>query len=526
MSITVLLPPETILNVSSNAEGSTAIVRRLSDAAGSAQRQSANKLLFPNINLNELCSTSIGPFSEQRRYLIDNIVGDITYTTELIKLNYNNLSSGVYEGGAVTIDSGDSTKFDIAAGKGVIMDSYTDPENPVVVRVSWPAITGIDTQFIAADFTSYVGIDRGGNVNQFVGPVSPVDKRDNVILAVLVHTSGTNLESVGEFNTPAYDVANNTADLANAIGFINIEGNRFKADGTDLKLARTSGSSFALGGNFLDSRKSPNIIDNDAISGPELFKPYRNGSYDSEGNPTGYNIDFPLTTSIDPDRFDDGTGTLQTMSGNQRFQIQRIYAGVLNDDVIVAYGQNTYRRMDDALASIDIETYQMNPVLRDTLLRGFLIVRRGTTDLSDTDDARFVAADKFGQVAAEGAQLTIPNGIDTVTSSPKTSDFTVNFNKAYRIDNSSGAVTGTLAEATGDMIGMVCECWIMSNPFTNNITFEAPTEASIINGVSAGVGQLVNGVVSAASTGYVKISITIIDENEYLISGLSSVVAV
>ena len=66
----------------------------------------------------------------------------------------------------------------------------------------------------------------------------------------------------------------------------------------------------------------------------------------------------------------------------------------------------------------------------------------------------------------------------------------------------------------------------MSNPFTNNITFEAPTEASIINGVSAGVGQLVNGVVSAASTGYVKISITIIDENEYLISGLSSVVAV
>jgi hypothetical protein len=512
MSITVLLPPETILNVSSNAEGSTAIVRRLSDAAGSAQRQSANKLLFPNINLNELCSTSIGPFSEQRRYLIDNIVGDITYTTELIKLNYNNLSSGVYEGGALSVNSGDNTKFDIVAGKGIIMDNYTDPENPVVVRVEWPAFTAQTTEYLATDFTSYVVIDKGGNVVQFNGDIDAVNRRDYIVLGLLVHTGNSFLENVSNFPTIGYDAVNVLNDLSAALGLVNISGNLFSANATDLELAKSAGQSFRVGNNFTNSVKSPNITNDSALSAPFLFKPYQDGT----GN---FTIDFPLTQDVDPANYDDGSGTLG-LAGNN-WQIQRIFYDSANDDVIVAYGQNIYANLGLALAAINAESFVKNPVLKDAMLRGFLVIRGNCTDLSDTSRARFFGADKFGQVPAEGSQLTVPAGFLTTSTALKTGTFTANWDKAYRVDNSGGAVTANLVAATEADIGRVCECWVLDDATTNTVTFVAPNTDSTING-QASVGAAVAKGVSSGSQSYRRVTVRVIDTDTYLIDGIDS----
>lgn len=515
MSIVIALEAETVLTVAADSTGS-AILRRLSNVPG--QPRGSNDLEFQSINLGNSATLQIGPFSTPRRYLLDSIIEGISYSYKKTKLNYNNLSTGVYEGGDLIINGSDNTKFDISAGKGAILDNYTDPEKPVVTRIEWPAFTAQTPEFIASTFTSYVAIDRGGNVVQFSGTINEENRRDYLILGLLVHTGNTNVESVSSFVNPGYDIANNLGDLSAAIGLVNITGNVFSADSTNLEIAKTAGTAFRLGGNFQDSRKSPNIATSDALSAPLLFKPYRDGS-------GGFTIDFPLTSSIDPDRYDDGSGTLATKPNNGRWSINRIFLDPINDNVIVQYGQNTYRNDDLALAAIQTETFEINPVLKDALLRGFLLVRKGATDLSNTNRALFIAADKFGQVPAQGAQLPYSNGIATVTSAPKSSDFTINLNKAYQVDNSSGSVTGTLAEATEDEIGKVCECWIQDDASINNFILEAPTESSIINGVSAGVGQLVRATVSSLNLNYKKISVTVIDVDTYLIDGVDSIVA-
>lgn len=179
--------------------------------------------------------------------------------------------------------------------------------------------------------------------------------------------------------------------------------------------------------------------------------------------------------------------------------------------------------INGGLLSINTESFSKNPVLDDTNLRAFLVVRKDCTDLSDTSKAVFVNADKYGQVAAEGASFNIPSGIATVTSTAKTSNFNVNLNKAYRIDNSSSAIQGTLAAADDDHVGCIAECWIMSSPATNSVTIRGQNDTDTINGVTGTASNPAVATFNSATTGYKMFRVTVIDENEYLIDSPDSV---
>lgn len=505
MSITLNLDPETILNITTDSLGS-AVLRRLANSAG---EQSANTPEFTAITLNSSCTFSLGPFSNSRRYLLDNIVEGVTYNFEATRLNYNNLSTGVYTGGQLSVNGGDNTKFDIAAGSGAILDNYTDPENPVVTRITWPAFTAQTPEYLATAFTSYVAIDRGGNITQFTGEIDATNRRDYIVLGLLVHTGNSFLENVSNFPTIGYDAVNTLNDLASAIGLVNISGNVFSANASDLELAKSAGQSFRVGNNFANSTKSPNITNDSSLSAPFLFKPYQDGT----GN---FTIDFPLTQDVDPANYDDGSGTLASADNN--WQIQRIFYDSANDDVIVAYGQNIYANLGLALAAINTEAFVKNPVLKDAMLRGFLVVRGNCTDLSDTSRARFFGADKFGQVPAEGSQVTVPAGFLTTSTALKSGTFTVNLDKAYRIDNGSGAVTANLVAATEADVGRTCECWVLSDALVNTVTFVTPNTDSTINGQAASGANVAIAVVNTALS-YRRITIRIIDTNTYLIDG-------
>jgi hypothetical protein len=245
-----------------------------------------------------------------------------------------------------------------------------------------------------------------------------------------------------------------------------------------------------------------------------MFKPYQDGSGD-------FKLDFPLTQNIDPTKYDDGSGTLAASS--TKWQIQRIFYDSANDDVIVAYGQNIYNTSSAALANIHTESFTRNPVLKDTLLRGFLIIRGTCTDLSDIGTAKFYAADKLGQVPAEGSQVSLPAGYLDTSTALKSTSFTINLNKAYRIDNSAGAVTGTIATTTDDDVGKVCECWIIDDASTYNVIFQAPNDTDTINGVTGTASNPPFATASSANSSYRRVTIRVIDQGVYLIDNIDSV---
>lgn len=507
--LTINLPQERTLDITNISTG-TIKIKRLSNQPGDLRE--ADSPLYADVDLAPSSNVRVGPYTEGQRYVIVGPQEAYTYTIGYEPLSHNHQGTGLINGGLLSINA-DPTKFDISAGKGTIVDNYTDPENPSILHVEWPELTGITPTFLSSAIVSFVGLDTGGNVAQFVGTITEAERRDYIIIGILVHTQGIVVEGVAFFPYPSYDQAHALIDLTDVMGPINKTGNKFSANGSSLELSKNAGELHRIGINWQNSQKVPNTISVPAETTPNFFLSYQDGSGSFKG--------FERDTEIDPTKYDDGSGTLATITGN-KWQVMRIYLAA-NFDVIVSPGQVTYTSKNNALQAINTETFNKNPVLDDTNLRCFLVVRSNATDLSDTSKAVFVNADKYGQVAAEGAAFNIPNGIATVTSTPKTSTFNVNFNKAYSIDNSSGAVNGNLTEASADKVGQVCECWITDNTATNNVTLTGFNDTDTINGVTGTAGNPPVATFNASTSNYKKVSVTIIDENTYLVDGADSV---
>ncbi len=73
----------------------------------------------------------------------------------LFNIVRSNVSTGLLKGGEITINGGDNTKLDIAAGSGFIVDN-TDPENITVFDVSWDAKVAVTPEFLATNSSSFI----------------------------------------------------------------------------------------------------------------------------------------------------------------------------------------------------------------------------------------------------------------------------------------------------------------------------------------------------------------------------------
>ena len=392
VGLTVSLEAEDVLTIT-NTSTDVVTVRRSSNTPGLTRDSST--ALFNNISIQPGIRVEIGPFTSNKRYVIDSAINNFTHSVRKEKLSYNHQGTGVLTGGLITVNSGDNTKWDLSAGIGTVVDNYTDPENPNVVHVEWPAYTALDTDFLNTDFVSFVTVDINGNIGQQDTRLDGEERRDLIALGLLIHSNLTNLTGTYTKMIPGYDQAHALVDLSDALNIVNKSGNIYSANGANLKVDKSAGKTYFLGGNYASSSKSPNISTDPSSSGASFFDSYRNG--------TGGWAPSSLVSVIDPTKYDDGSGTLSTMAGIQNFQIMRIFYAPNIDDTIIAYGQQVYLKMADAMANLNGEIFEQNPVLDDTILRGYLIVNRTATDLTDTTKAKFIALDKLGGSAAGGS---------------------------------------------------------------------------------------------------------------------------
>lgn len=302
------------------------------------------------------------------------------------------ISTGVIDGGEVTVNGGDNTKFDMAAGNGVYVDNFTDPLNPVRIPVSWTAFIAQTVTVFGVQGTS-IGLDLSSGsavIVQQGDRFSETQSRVIVTLGFLIIQGGF-IQGVFPEYSFVLDQQKNVMDMSRAIRIINLSGNNFAPNGANLQIDKSEGKTFNLGINYPASKQNPNNIIDALVTGVSWTYLFRDGV-------GGFNF-LPGQTLIDPAQYDDGSGTLASV-GMNNFTIQRIWFFTVANGFLIHYGQTAFPTFDDALMNIDTEPVVLAPNLEDGF-RCWLIMKGNVTDLQasvGTGDALFKNAGRFGDV--------------------------------------------------------------------------------------------------------------------------------
>ncbi len=332
--------------------------------------------------------TMTGPLAIQSTLQVGNVIANVAIP--------NSLSTGLLLGGNVTLNG--ASGINIASGNGRVVNSYTDPNNPIITPVSWGNFTNVTLDYVASAARTYIGITSSGTVfQQPTSDFTPYQKRDYITLARIAHPNGSGTGVVGHAIS-SFDGLLNSVDFQEVVGPLNLNGNVFSPSGTSMKIQKSAGNIYSIGTNFQTDRANPNTIANPAIAPVQFQYRYRNNASGSSFTT------LPLTTDIVANTYDNGTGTPSATLGNNDFTAQRIYYVFGSNRVIIMYGQNVYNSIAKAEAALFSETFVAdNDLAAVTAFRGWLIVEGNTTNLSVTTKAKFVSAGLFGLASPAGA---------------------------------------------------------------------------------------------------------------------------
>jgi hypothetical protein len=296
------------------------------------------------------------------------------------------MATGVISGGIVTKNGMDADEFDVSAGTGVVVNNYTNPNDPTLAPTSWPGSSGVALDDISEEQT-YVGVDAAGALIQQPDEFTPIQKRTIIPLAKIEHPDHTEIESVLSMTTPAFDVMLQTADFLQAFGNFNISGNNFTANGANLHIDKDAGKVYIPTIGYPTDRRSPSIKNTSPETESTFIYSYRSAV-------PGVWTHTVSTDLIDPDQYDDGDGSLAGVPVG-KFTIQMIFYEPYSAVHVIQYGQTYYDSIPDAQAAVTVGV-DMDPYVDDTLFRTWLIVKVGTTHLNDGAFAYFAQAGRFG----------------------------------------------------------------------------------------------------------------------------------
>ena len=288
-------------------------------------------------------------------------------------------STGVLTGGTLSTGAG-ASEYSISDGTGQLVDGVG-----VITPVSWSGKSNITPTNLATNLISWVGINSAGNVVEQVTAFTRAQARTIIILGVVVHVNLTTVDAVNNEQHIAYNAMTSTYDLAESIGFFNVEGNVFSANGANLNIDQSSGKLFKMGSNYdLAPVDNPHVRSLASLAALSFQYRFSDGSNGVTG------------IAIDPTTLDDGAGGTTNVPNNQ-FSVQRIYI-FTSGNVKIQRGVESFPNLDSALAGYSSEAYVTEPSIEaNGLLRGFLVLREDVTDLTDTTKAVFISAPKFGE---------------------------------------------------------------------------------------------------------------------------------
>jgi hypothetical protein len=304
--------------------------------------------------------------------------------------------TGLISGGVVTIDA-ITSRFDVSAGFGQIVDHTLNP--PSIQPISWGMANSQTLSGLATNAQTWIGIDTASSIVQQATPFTLAQRRVIVPLAKISHVNNTSIDNITPVTQLAYNKGFDLASFFEIFGPVNLSGNVWSANGANLQLNKTAGSSWLAGANYSTAREYPSITTDASATAASFRYVYRNPS-----SPSGYTI-TAAATSIAPGSWDNGSGTLQSVAAAE-WTTQWIYLvpGGINPEYRVVYGQKIYTTKAAAIAGIAADTFAVPTILSGAVLCARLVLIGNATALNNTAQAEFYPAGKFGsQLAGGGA---------------------------------------------------------------------------------------------------------------------------
>lgn len=348
--------------------------------------------------------------------------------------------TGLLDGGIITINGGNPARFDVSAGVGYIVDNHTSTQNPVLNKIFWNAFTSVVVSNLATQRQTYIGIDINGAIVQQAAQFSNEQARDIILLGRIDHSNLSTIDTVTPNPRVIFNAALDAEDLSFALGPINMSGNVYQAASTDMTIKKPSGKVYATGISYGTNNKNPNVRTNPIVDPVTFTNTYRSVT-------PGLFIESAPTTSVVANLWDD-SGTQSAVATN-KWTVQRIFMFPADEETVLHRGQVLYNTKDEAKAAIPSSPFLINPDLDGFMLRGFLVVRGGATNLSDPADAEFINASKFGESSVGGGG----SGGDFVGPASSTTNNLISFaDTTGKLGADSGlataAVTGHIASTS------------------------------------------------------------------------------
>jgi len=313
------------------------------------------------------------------------------------------LSTGLIKNGLISAN-GDPTKFNITAGIGII-SNFDDPENPTSTIINFPAFTGITPTYLLTGTITYVAINNAAALIMQATPFTPEQRRSLIILGAVIHSNLTTINLLNNISAPSNASTNQLHDFIEAVGALNLTGNKYTANGANLQLDKSAGLIFKLGSNFANDWKNPHELAQTA--GTSLTFRYRtqNGTEGSD------------RINLDPALYD--LSNVLTAVPNNKFTIQTVtmfQSGVTR----IQYGQNVYDDLATAKNAVFTRNFVLEPNSKENgIIRAYIIMRNTTTSLQNVADADILEAQKFGGIASGGVALTLANIVTALGYTPE-----------------------------------------------------------------------------------------------------------
>lgn len=300
------------------------------------------------------------------------------------------LSTGLLKNGLLTIN-GTNTKYNLSAGIGIV-SNFDNPDAPTFKMVHFPSIIGKTPSYLTTSNITYIAVNANGAIVESATPFTPVQRRDLIIIGAAIHSNLTTINAINNISAPSNAVGNQLHDFMLAIGALNIDGNKFSANNANLKLNKTAGNIFKEGSNFANDWKNPHQI----LIPEALALTFR---YRTQNGTEGVNI-----TDINPNVYD--LNNVLTAVPSNRFTIQTI-ALFQTGLIRIQYGQETYASLSEAESAILTRVFNIESnIALNGIIRGYIVVKEGTTALTNGNNAKIIDAGKFGSVSSSGGGVT------------------------------------------------------------------------------------------------------------------------
>jgi len=356
------------------------------------------------------------------------------------------LSTGLIKNGLVQANA-DPTKFNITAGIGII-SNFDDPNNPTSTIVSFPAFTGITPTYLTSGNITYIAINSSAAIVQQATPFTNVQRRDYIILGAVIHSNLTTINLVNNISAPTNAGTNQLHDLMEAIGALNVDGNKITANGANLSINKTAGDIFKLGVNFANDWKNPHKL-NLPLQTLATFR------YRTQNGTEGANV-----TVLNPALYD--VANVLTAVPSNKFSIQTVTL-FQTGAIRVQYGQATYATLSEAESAINTRTYNVEPnIAANGITRAYIILKNTATSLQNASDTKIVEAGKFGNVGGSGGAITLDAIVAALGYTPE--------NVANKSDSYTVSSSTTYASTKAVVDGLATKQNTLTNPITGTGT--------------------------------------------------------